>query len=147
MKNEPSICQGLEVVDRQRATPRLGPPVGLTLAALGLVSLAVYWASGDPEVFVPAGTLTFVCVVLAIFAFIGEAIGQAAFRKGRSYQVFFWLSILLNPVITGLIVAVISPARVGEDRGESTPSKQCPRCAEDIRLEAKVCRFCGHEFD
>ncbi len=25
--------------------------------------------------------------------------------------------------------------------------KQCPDCAEDVREEAKVCRFCRHEFD
>jgi hypothetical protein len=24
--------------------------------------------------------------------------------------------------------------------------KPCPRCAERVRIEAKVCRFCGHEF-
>lgn len=25
-------------------------------------------------------------------------------------------------------------------------NKECPRCAEIIRLKAKVCRFCGYEF-
>ena len=25
--------------------------------------------------------------------------------------------------------------------------KECPRCAEIIKLRAKVCRFCGHEFE
>jgi hypothetical protein len=25
-------------------------------------------------------------------------------------------------------------------------TKVCPRCAEDVKAAAQVCRFCGHEF-
>lgn len=31
---------------------------------------------------------------------------------------------------------------------QSTPSeKVCPMCAETVRAEAKICRFCGHKFE
>jgi predicted RNA-binding Zn-ribbon protein involved in translation (DUF1610 family) len=25
--------------------------------------------------------------------------------------------------------------------------KECPMCAEDVKLRAKICRFCGHQFE
>ncbi len=25
--------------------------------------------------------------------------------------------------------------------------KECPKCAETVKYKAKICRFCGHEFD
>ncbi len=27
-----------------------------------------------------------------------------------------------------------------------TNTKQCPRCAERVNIDAKVCRYCNHEF-
>ena len=24
--------------------------------------------------------------------------------------------------------------------------KECPACAEDVKLKAKICRFCGYEW-
>jgi hypothetical protein len=29
----------------------------------------------------------------------------------------------------------------------SPDDKKCPRCAELVKVEAAVCRFCGHEFE
>jgi uncharacterized membrane protein len=120
--------------------------VGGAFAAGAVISLTIYWASADPAIFIPASTFFLIFLVLSIFALIGGAIGTAAWRKGRSYKVFFWLTILLNPVITGLIVAIISPIPTSGTAGERRPMKQCPKCAEEVRAEAQVCRFCGHEF-
>lgn len=37
--------------------------------------------------------------------------------------------------------------RVADEKQKPQPQyKQCPYCAEDIRLEAKICRFCDREL-
>jgi len=36
----------------------------------------------------------------------------------------------------------------GEDRREDTGElKECPECAEEVRMRARRCRFCGYRFD
>ena len=59
---------------------------------------------------------------------------------------------VLNPMVPILSVAGGVVAIVGNiaaatiTRPASELSKQCPRCAEKIKVAAVVCRFCGHEF-
>jgi integrase len=34
-----------------------------------------------------------------------------------------------------------------DETTQNCPTKQCPMCAEDIKAEAKICRFCGHKLE
>jgi len=65
-------------------------------------------------------------------------------NKGRSGISFFFISLLLSPVIGFIIPVVISPIR--EKVAEKSGLKKCSECAEYVQGEARVCRFCGHKF-
>jgi hypothetical protein len=48
-----------------------------------------------------------------------------------------------------LIVEPKGTMFVSYERGASKPVKMktCPDCAEDVQWAARLCRFCGHEFE
>lgn len=108
--------------------------------------LGLYWISGDPVVFIPAGWLSFTFFVLSLYALVGGFVARAAYRKGKSYYTYFWLSVLINPVVMAIVVAVVSPQEGSMISERQNPSKKCLDCAELVKKEASVCRFCGHIF-
>lgn len=65
-------------------------------------------------------------------------VGVYASSKRRSGIGWFALSMVISPLIAFVIVAV-----AGLPQGEL---KKCPNCVEEVKAEAKVCRFCGYNF-
>lgn len=71
-------------------------------------------------------------------------VGVYAGNKGRSGVGFFFLSLLLSPLI-GFIVAAVSSTNQNSVV-ERSDLKKCPACAEYVQREAQVCRFCRYQF-
>ena len=65
-------------------------------------------------------------------------IGWFASSKKRSGVGWFFLSLIISPLISFIILLVI-----GLPQGQL---KKCPKCAEDVKAEAQICRLCGFDF-
>lgn len=86
--------------------------------------------------------LLFGCLVGAL---VGYAIGKP---KGQE-AVGLLLGLLLG-ILGWVIVALMPPNASVADRADPEPAalvRSCPWCAEPIRIEARVCRFCGRDVE
>jgi RNA polymerase subunit RPABC4/transcription elongation factor Spt4 len=67
-----------------------------------------------------------------------------ASNKGRSGAGIFFLSLFLSPLVGFLVAVAMEPNH--QQASAAKGMKKCPDCAEFVQPDAKICRFCRHEF-
>ena len=72
------------------------------------------------------------------------AAGVYASSKGRSGVGIFFLALFLSPLVGFVVAVVMQPDAAAA--AESKGMKRCPDCSEFVQAEARICRFCRHEF-
>lgn len=86
-----------------------------------------------------------IVVLWFIFAFLASYYSA---RKGNGWAGVLFISLLLSPLIGFIVAAIQKPDPAVQeaiaivDGGQ----KKCFQCAELVKREARVCRFCQHKF-
>ncbi len=76
---------------------------------------------------------------------IGLIPAAIARNKGRSFVGFWIYGALLFIVALPHALIMKADTKAVEDQAIADGGKKCPHCAEIIKAEATVCRFCSRE--
>jgi ribosomal protein L32 len=75
---------------------------------------------------------------------LGSLTGWLAVRKGESFLPWFLLGSLLTFIALPWVLLMKGDRGLSDARRMARHDlRKCPSCAELIRREARVCRFCG----
>lgn len=78
-----------------------------------------------------------ILILWIVFALI---VAGFADKRGGSYAAWLVVALLVSPLIAFFAVAVMEPGTGGAEH------RTCPFCAERIKGEALVCRYCGRDL-
>jgi hypothetical protein len=81
--------------------------------------------------------------IILAWVLLAIVVGIAANSRGRSGAAWFFLAVIVSPLISGLLVLALPNRKPEQEReAELWVSRKCPHCAEWIKREATICRHC-----
>lgn len=79
------------------------------------------------------------------------AVGVLADKRGRGGVKWFFIALVISPLIAGVFLLVSEDLSAAKVRATSQPSGathvRCPACAEWVLPEASVCKHCGQALE
>jgi len=83
-------------------------------------------------------------LLIAAFFWLGFSflLGLAAAGFNRSGILFFVISLVVSPVLAGLLLLALGK----KDQGDQTVRVRCPECGATTKEGARYCSGCGREF-
>jgi hypothetical protein len=85
-------------------------------------------------------------IVIIVWVVLAFVLASAARDKGRSYWIFFLISLFLSP-LTGFILLSICNIKKSLEINKiiNGKAKTCPFCASVLKIEATICKHCGRD--
>jgi hypothetical protein len=84
-----------------------------------------------------------------LIVWVVGAVGVGVAAKSRNRVGFAWflLSMLISPLLAGLLLALLGRDNSATAAATAAPQRHCPQCRELVRSDARLCKHCRSKIE